>query len=111
MRSKQTDALLTEISELRAEVERLTRERNEARVQLNMTKGEAENDYRELERDKIRRGIDGAIDYPAMVSALQGKRDEANRLLELAVHECTSSAPLRRQILAFRAALAAKEGE
>ena len=52
MRSKQTDALLTEISELRAEVERLTRERDEARVQLNMTKGEAENDYRQLERDK-----------------------------------------------------------
>ena len=80
MRSKQTDALLTEIAELRAEVERLTeqlrlsiidaatsegeandlrdeierltRERDEARVQLNMTKGEAENDYRQLERDK-----------------------------------------------------------
>ena len=47
MRSKQTDALLTEISELRAEVERLTRERDEARA--------AAEAYRDLSWDRLER--------------------------------------------------------
>ena len=39
------------VDRLRAEFERWKRW-DEVRVQLNMTKGEAENDYRQLERDK-----------------------------------------------------------
>jgi hypothetical protein len=46
------DCRIDYAKDVRLEIDRLTRERDEAWVQLNMTRGEAENDYRQLERDK-----------------------------------------------------------
>jgi hypothetical protein len=45
------DCRIDYAKDVRLEIDRLTRERDEAWVQLNMTKGEAGNDYRQCDKE------------------------------------------------------------